>query len=533
MTYRKKAPGLRAVVAMLSDKPSSLYIHGKVNRTPQRLLLDTGATRTIVNSATISNRQSILPTTWKLKTATGDPVSVYGEMMATFEIGRTLFKHRVLVADISENIILGLDFLSTFGLELDLRKKTVTIGEEEVVLCSKKDSTAQVRLVEDTTIPARSQMVTQARTAVDVPGGINMILEPEVLEEELGHGVLVARTLFLTSPEIPVRLMNVNNYAVTLKKGSVLGHCSPITSVVHQVKSVQSSRKKIPEKLKPFVEKSCQDLDQEQQKEVRSLITSYQDIFEIGEGPKGRTSIVQHTIDTGDAKPIRQNPRRLPFAKREEARNIIKEMENEGIIEPSNSPWTSPVVLVKKKDNTLRFCVDYRLLNDVTKKDSYPLPRIDDTLDNLEGCKLFSTLDLKSGYWQVGLETKAKEKTAFSIGEGLWQFTVMPFGLCNAPATFERLMENVLKGLSWETCMVYLDDIIVLGKSFKNHMKNLEQVFLRLRQANLKLNPKKCNLFKRQVNYLGHVVSDSGVSMDPEKVSAITNWPVPKDKSEV
>ena len=172
-------------------------------------------------------------------------------------------------------------------------------------------------------------------------------------------------------------------------------------------------------------------------------------------------------------------------------------MQNQGVIEPSSSPWISPVVLVKKKDGTTRFCVDYRKLNEVTKKDSYPLPRIDDIMDTLSGSSWFSTLDLKSGYWQVEIDKNDREKTAFSIGSGLWQFTVMPFGLCNAPATFERLMECVLHGLNWKTCLVYLDDIIVLGRTFDQQVENLREIFTRLRVANLKLNVKKCRLFSK------------------------------------
>lgn len=177
---------------------------------------------------------------------------------------------------------------------------------------------------------------------------------------------------------------------------------------------------------------------------MKKLILQYRDVFECENGRSGRTKIVKHRIDTGDARPIRQTPRRLPQVKREEAEKIVQQMERDGVIEPSSSPWASPVVLVRKKDGSTRFCVAYRRLNDVTKKDSHPLPRIDDTLDALAGSILFSTLDLKSGYWQVEMDPADREKTAFTLGTGLWQFTVIPFGLCNAPVTFERLMEGTV-----------------------------------------------------------------------------------------
>ena len=169
-------------------------------------------------------------------------------------------------------------------------------------------------------------------------------------------------------------------------------------------------------------------------------------------------------------------------------------------------------------------------IDDMTHKDSYPLPRIDDTLEALAGSKWFSTLDLKSGHWQVKLHEEDKEKTAFSAGNGLWQFTVMPFGLCNAPATFERLMEQVLAGLPITVVLVYLDDVLV---SFPDHVFNLRQVFQRLQRAKLKLAPKKCVLFQREVDYLGHVVGEKGISTDPIKIRAISSWPIPVNASEV
>ena len=196
----------------------------------------------------------------------------------------------------------------------------------------------------------------------------------------------------------------------------------------------------------------------------------------MGSKDFGRTSLVQHRIDVGDSATIRAPFRRVPLAKQAEVDRMVEEMKEQGVIEPSHSPWSSPIVLVKKKDGSTRFCVDYRRVNDVTEKDSYPLPRIDDTLDTISGSRWFSTLDLKSGYWQVEVHPNDREKTAFSVGSGLWQFTVMPFGLFNAPATFERLMESILRALHWKTCVVYLDDVIVLGRSFEEQYSNLKEI---------------------------------------------------------
>jgi hypothetical protein len=180
---------------------------------------------------------------------------------------------------------------------------------------------------------------------------------------------------------------------------------------------------------------------------------------------------VYHRIDTGDARPIRQPPRIL-LVKQAEVKEMFDDMQCHGIIEELDSPWSSHVVLVRKKIGELCFCLDCRKLNDVTKKDSFLLPRIDDTLDTLAGAKWFPTLDLKSGCWQVDVHPDEKEKIAFPRGQGLWQFTIMPFGLCNASVTFERLLETVLRSPTCDSCLEYLDDVIVIGRTFQEHILN-------------------------------------------------------------
>ena len=172
-----------------------------------------------------------------------------------------------------------------------------------------------------------------------------------------------------------------------------------------------------------------------------------------------------------------------------------------GIIQESNSAWSSPTVLVKKKDGTTQFCIDYRRLNQATKVDAYPLPHIEDSLNTLGGTRFYCSLDLASGYWQVEMDAADREKTAFVTQGGLYEFRVMPFGLVNAPGTFERLMERVLRGIAWSECLVYQDDILVFGPDFGTTLARLERVLDRLGEAGLKLKAKKCQLFQEEIPF--------------------------------
>ena len=212
---------------------------------------------------------------------------------------------------------------------------------------------------------------------------------------------------------------------------------------------------------------------------------------------------------------------------------LLTDMLDQDVIQPSASPWASPIVLVKKKDGSTRFCIDYRRVNQITCKDAFPLPRIDDTLDCLAESQWFTTLDLASGYWQVEMSPEDGPKTAFCTPEGLFEFKVMPFGLCNAPGTFQRLMNLVLGGLQLSSCLVYLDDIIIVGKNFEDHLNNIDLVLSQVHKAGLKLRPKKCYFFQDQVRYLGHIVSREGIAADPSKVDVVKSWPTPSTAKEV
>ena len=216
-------------------------------------------------------------------------------------------------------------------------------------------------------------------------------------------------------------------------------------------------------------------LTKPQKAELVTLLEEFRDIFAKNPKRPGRTDRVRHEIDTGTNRPINVAPYRLGPIEKETVAEEIKVMQENDVIRPSRSPWAAPVVLVTKKDGTIRFCVDYRKINAITKKDVYPLPRIDDALDAMHGAAYFSTLDLASGYWQVEMDPNDREKTAFICDQGLFEFNVMPFGLCNAPATFQRLMDAVLAGLKWTTCLVYLDDIIIFSKTFERAPRETAQ----------------------------------------------------------
>lgn len=379
--------------------------------------MDTGATMTVIRPEVAGKRQQISKSKWSVRTATGESINVIGETVATFSIGDTAFEYRVLVALIEEDVILGMDIMTDYGFKLDLQSRVLKIGGEEIILNHRGGTAGSMVLAEETKLMGRSEMIAQADLEGDVPEGETVMLEP-MIDGILSQGILVAKAVVRSGKTMAIRLMNVNDYPVLLRKGTLLGICSAISSIVQRGRSPNAIPGQLPRRLNNLVEEACLGLTNEQRQAVTNLIGRYQDIFQVDGGTGGRTTIVRHQIDTGNAKPIRQAPRRLPLAKRAEAEQIIQDMERDGVIEPSSSPWASPVVLVKKKDGTTRFCVDYRQLNNVTKKDSYPLPRIDDTLDTLGGCRMFSTLDLKSGYWQVELDSKDKEKTAFTIGTG-------------------------------------------------------------------------------------------------------------------
>ena len=348
----------------------------------------------------------------------------------------------------------------------------------------------------------------------------------------LRPGVMVARTLLSNDGgDAVVRVINCGPVACALEAGDLLTEAEPISFYDSEAKGENTESDY--QHVEGLIESIPTELTDNQRRCATQFIQSYAHIFSSSSTDLGRNGVLPHRIDTGDCKPIKQTLRQQPYAHNAEIERNVQELLAAKVIEPAFSPWASNVLLVRKKDGPMRFCVDYRKLNQATIKDSYPLPRISSCLESLGGSCFFSTLDLRAGYFQTEIDPKDADKTAFVTRSGQYRFTVLSMGLANAPSQFQRLMDLILAGLVWETCLVYLDDIIVYSTSFEQHLERLAVVFERLEQVNLKLKASKCQLFRQEVNFFGHVISKHGISADPEKIRTVANWPRPRNLHEL
>ena len=274
-------------------------------------------------------------------------------------------------------------------------------------------------------------------------------------------------------------------------------------------------------------------LSPDERLQMMSLIEEFSDVFAWDDEDVGFTDLVEHRIHLTDDTPKAQPYRRVPPSALEEVKQHIEDLLQKGIIRPSSSPYAAPIVCVRKKDGKLRMCCDYRQLNDVTRRDMFPLPRIDQCLDSLSGAKLFSTLDLASGYHQVAMAEEDKYKTAFICPFGLYEWNRVSFGLCNAPATFQRLMNMVMSDFIFRLLIVYLDDLLIHSKTFGEQLTNLRKVFQRLREVGVKLNPPKCFFAMPELLFLGHQVSEKGIGTNPELINDVLNFPIPKTAKDI
>ena len=286
----------------------------------------------------------------------------------------------------------------------------------------------------------------------------------------------------------------------------------------------------------PPISQLSEEISSSQFSRLTKIIEDNQALFMQDKYDFGHTDLIKHRIELmPDAKPHKEPPRRMTWEKRNQLDEKVEELIKGGNIKPSTSPWGAGVVMVRKKGTSdLRMCIDFRMLNEQTVKDVYPLPRIDDSLNDLAHCRYFTTLDMGSAFWQVSLSEEDQIKTAFATHSGLFQWTRMPFGLCNATATFQRLMNMILKSEDSQLgniVLCYVDDILIATKTVDQHLERLSSVFQKLAKAGLKLKPKKCVIMSKSIKYLGRIIDQDGCRPDPEAVEVVKNWQAPKDMS--
>ena len=462
----------------------SWYLAGWIDESPIDFLVDPGA---VVSAQSLQCYERLVaadmintPLTeldLELEAANKSDMKIHG--MCSFEliVHGLVISMDTVVVDLNCQAILGMDILgdaTKLPFILDLVEGTLSGGGYETIQLHRFHAAMEcfAEMIDTISIPPHSEVMLWAKLKTNngrrgPTAGVVLALQTFVQE----FGLLVGRSLVRADADdwkVPILLYNSD--PCTREKKHC--RCNPVTiparTRIARVEEIQAIQKVSPrvtdrsegeDALPPHlisVLDAATELTRDQRARAATLLAKHVNTFPAPGSPiTGRTDAVVHEIDTGSTRPIRCNPRKLSPKTIKIQQELVDQMLEDGQIEPSVSAWSAPPVLVTEKDGSTRFCMDYRRLNERTKKDAFPLPRIDDSLNSLSGQAWFSTLDLASGYWQVRLSENAKPKTAFATHSGLFQFAVMPFGLCNTPSTFERLMSQVMRGLHWKRCLVY------------------------------------------------------------------------------
>ena len=550
MEAHKSIPPSGPTIKSLSETEidHGCFINCHIQSRKLTALIDTGSNVTILKTSEFNHISSyceipIQPVNIQLVTATGETSPFYGKAKMTIDIGGNVFEHEILIADIKTDVILGRDFLFNNGCDILLSQMKLIINGQKID-CFLHDSSieptcARIATTEFIEIPPQTEIIVNAKPIDPFDRYQTSVVEGK-LDFIDRSGVLVGKVLVCPLEGlIPVRLANIFDETLKINKCTVIGNLCPTEVVPSEyvqevnIEMTTQNTNEIPSYLEDTYKRGSAELTNEQKLQFKELLIKNQDVFSKTSTDIGFTKLVEYTIDTGDSPPVRTPPYRLPLEKRKIAEQEITKLLNQGIIEPCSSPWLSPLILVPKPDGSTRVVIDYRKINTKIKYDSHPLPRIDSCLEALANNKYFSSLDMKQAFHQIGISEKDKPKTAFSFGSNTYMYTRMPFGMSTCPAVFERLMEKCFAGLAYNICLIYLDDLLCYSKSFDDHLLHLDKMFQRVRDANLKLSPNKCNFFQKIVSFLGHQISEAGIQPCPKKIKAVAEWPTPKNTKEV
>ncbi len=518
------------------------YVQMKLHTMKAHAMVDSGSDISVAHPRVLSkfhlNKLCTVGSSDKryIVTANNEMSEIDGVVRVPVEIGKVQMHVKFyLVPELHTDFILGLDFLNSNNATLDFAKGTLSLDPRRNIVAS-----------ESFTIPPNSEQVVVARIkGMSLPSGIVGITQasPNIHSQ----GLLAAKVLAKTDENnVYQRLCNLSDQPVFVKKGTPVGKfvCvsaedtfSPLpdNDNVDLKSPKQSQCQTTPTKFIPFdhLDFSGTDLTTKQRNDIQSVVNSYSDIFVSHDNKLGKCEIIKHEIKVDPyQQPIRQRAYRVGPKQREAMDSILDDLIDQHIIEESISPWGAPCLLVQKKNNAgFRMVVDYRKLNKCLSLDAHPLPTPAESLDSIGANSpgYFTALDLASGFNQIVIDERSRPYTAFRTHRGLFQYTRLPQGLRNSPATFQRVMEACLRGLNYKMCLIYMDDVIIFSRTFDEHLKHIQQVFDCLRRANLKLKPNKCFFARRKIHYLGHIVSQHGIEPDPDKVSAVKDYPTPRN----
>jgi hypothetical protein len=471
-------------------------------------------------------------TIYELRGINTQPVFTIGSVALTVQLGKeestVIFQ---VVHDnfpISEAGILGAPFLKDNGINIDFRTSTLSTVPPEHTETQSNSEPLVIQPRSETLVP----IITDKMDGTVLIVYAQNIIEDHILIGNIvnivKNGQIIVPVVNPTENPVKYRSPNLEALQYTIFEEANVNLCS------------NTKQSYTEDRTKQLLQDIKTDhLNYEERTSLFRVCRKYQDLFHREGEPLSFTTAVHHEIKIADgAAPVNIRPYRLPYAHRQVIVEQMAKLEEEKIIQPSDSPWNAPLVVVPKKPDAngnpqFRVCVDFRRLNQLTVGDAFPIPRIDEILDQLGRSRYYTTLDLASGYHQVPIRPQDREKTGFSTDKGHFEFVRMPFGLCGAPSTFQRLMNNVLTGLNGTKAFVYLDDIIIYAVDLAEHESRLEEVFQRLRKFNLQLQPGKCQFLRREVIYLGHLITDSGVKPDPTKISCVRDHPVPRNPTEI
>jgi hypothetical protein len=459
-----------------------------------------------------------------------------GKILTTIKLGEKTFQHYFFIIDnLPVDYLLGNDFLKGRRTCLDQNTHVLRFPDNYCVplITRRPFDTQPVRTSRKRWLPAQ-HAVTVCIKADGLDGPGEFVFEPD---QNALQSILSVRTV-VTGRTKWIWLLNTSRQAIRLPEGQVIGHIEEL-----KIADVEKTIKELPPEEKPPTEEEINQilgeislnkkLSEDQKARFLDLIRKNIHVFRLNFNKPTHTTVTEHSIETTTNNPIRQYPYRVTMMEQAIIRKEIAKMLGMGIIRPSKSPWASPIVLVTKKDGSIRFCIDYRKLNAVIVNDAYPIPNIDDNINYLVGKKFYSTCDAISGFWQIPMREEDIPKTAFVSADGLYEFLVMPFGLRTNSQVYQRLMDNVLEGIRYQFALDYIDDLMVYSDSFEDHLSHMQKVFDRLTVANIKLKASKCCFAQNEVVYLGFNISEAGVAPDPAKILAIVKFELPKNVTDL